>query len=78
MKIDLLASQGLQVGQFAEELQPYRSDGCLPLMFSNAQGGYDYQLQTHNWTLSPVDESLLVLEKHLGRNAFYIDYSAER
>ncbi|MCK4707840.1 MAG: hypothetical protein KAU21_04425, partial [Gammaproteobacteria bacterium] len=75
VKINLLKSKSSSIQNLGRELQTYRSDNALPLVFHNEKEGYEYLLQTDNWRLLPSDESLLILEKHLGKDAFYIDYS---
>jgi len=75
VKIDLLKAKSSSIQKLGRELQPYCSDNCLPLVFHNEKEGYEYHLKTDSWRLSPSDESLLVLEKYLGKDAFHIDYS---
>jgi len=75
VKIDLLKANLKSVERLGSELQSHRLNDCLPLVFHNEKEGFEYLLQTQGWRLSPSDASLLILEKHLGKNAFHIDYS---
>jgi len=75
VKIDLSKTGARLIDKLGRDLQPFQKNDCLPLVFHNEKEGYEYILQTENWRLSPSDESLLILEKHLGKDAFQIDYS---
>ena len=74
LHIKLLNGHGPEIEELARQLQPYRINDCLPLVFHRRQDGYDYRLSSGAWTLSANDECLLALEQTLGGSDFYIEY----
>jgi hypothetical protein len=62
------------IQQLGQHLQAFRLKDCIPLVFHRQKDGYDYRMRSDTWTLSANDECILLLERELGKAAFYIEY----
>ncbi len=74
LHIKLLKTEILQLEQLSEQLQAYRVNECVPIVFHRQTQGYDYRLNSENWTVSANDDCMLLLEKTFGKSGFYVEY----
>ena len=57
------------------DLDGYRAQNAMPVVFHLRHEDYEYQLKTNGrWSIKPSEQCLLSLEKYLGKGEFYLEY----
>ncbi len=75
LHIECSAITDIPIQQFAHNLKPYQQEAKAKMIFHGAKEGYDFDLCSANVSLALNDECILVLEKQLGNDAFFIEYN---
>ncbi len=74
LRINYSALKHKAVDKLAKNLTPYQQQARVDMIICGEKEGYDFELTTNDWSLELNDECILVLEKHLGNDAFSIEY----
>jgi len=75
LHINLNGSARTDVETLITDLDSYRSQNAMPVVFHLQHEDYLYELKTNGqWSVTPSEQCLLSLEKYLGKNDYYLEY----
>ncbi|MFT5741861.1 MAG: DNA polymerase-3 subunit alpha, partial [Gammaproteobacteria bacterium] len=63
------------VDDLITDLNQYRANSAMPVVFHLSRENYSYQLRTNgSWSLKPNEDCLMALQRRLENDQFYFDY----
>jgi DNA polymerase-3 subunit alpha len=75
LHIKLNGNTAARVDTLISDLEGYRCQYAMPVVFHLQHDDYLYELKTNGqWSVMPSEQCLLSLEKHLHRDDFYLEY----
>lgn len=75
LHIKLNGNAATKLETLISDLDRYRSQNAMPVVFHLQFDDYLYELKTNGqWSVSPSEQCLLSLEKYLDREDFYLEY----
>ena len=75
LHIKLNGNAGAKVETLISNLDSYRSQNAMPVVFHLQHEGYLYELKTNGqWSVKPSEQCLLSLEKYLDKDDFFLEY----
>jgi DNA polymerase-3 subunit alpha len=75
LHINLNGNASTKVGTLISDLDAYRSQNAMPVVFHLQYDDYLYELKTNGqWSVKPSEQCLLSLEKYLDKGDYYLEY----
>jgi DNA polymerase-3 subunit alpha len=75
LHINLNGNVGSVIERLIDDLERYRSNNTMPVVFHMQREDYLYELKTSGqWSVAPSEDCLLALGKVLDKDDFYLEY----